>query len=744
MLKKLRLTPKLSIIIGTAFTIVFCIMIVVNASMFKGVIQDGIAGELSAISESNATKIQQIFKAAEDSAHSIEHYLQQAYQLAELHPENNIPSTNPEVASICGSSLYPGKVLSSINYDAELFITQTARNVIDTNSDISAFGIMFEPNQFISDMESYGFFFTQKNRSETGFTSYSDYSSEESYRKAVDSKSTVITQPYEYEGELVLSLGHPLEVNGKIIGVVIANINVDGFATVDAKSEYYPTLWVTICDGDSNIIWDSETMDDVGKNIISDYTPSQSEQQDLAASLAAGTKFAINMTRPDGTKTTVFYSPINTGSEILWSSTGLFTSDAQHKANQSVLISIVLALVALIFILILVNLVLKRILQPIRDVVAAADSIVAGNLDIRLVNDDQDEIGYLSRTFQSMSETLRAIIADADYLLNEMANGNFRIRTREEERYVGEYRGILLAIRRINRTLSRTLNDINESSNQVASGSDQVASGAQALAQGATQQASSVQELAATITTISDQIARNADNALQASNKATIVRDHVLTSNQQMQHTLVAMNEIRNRSNEISKIIKTIEDIAFQTNILALNAAIEAARAGTAGKGFAVVAEEVRNLAAKSAEASQSTTALIEHSLAAIEQGTTSMDETAASMENVVSSVQDITDSIQQISQASEAQSDSISQINLGIDQISSVVQTNSAAAEQSAAASEELSAQSQTLKKLVGQFQLREDVETVQPSMEVTTPITQPIESAPNDYSVSTNFDKY
>lgn len=292
-----------------------------------------------------------------------------------------------------------------------------------------------------------------------------------------------------------------------------------------------------------------------------------------------------------------------------------------------------------------------------------------------------------------------------------MADGDFTVDSVCEAEYTGGFHPLLVSFRGIADKLNDTMQQINQSSTQVASGSQQVASGSQALSQGATEQASSVQELASTINEISNRIKQNADNAQNANEKAGSISTEMNVSNEKMHQMIQAMEDITSCSNEIGKIIKTIEDIAFQTNILALNAAVEAARAGTAGKGFAVVADEVRNLASKSADASKDTSALIENSLKAVENGTRIADETAKSLYQAVNDVNEMAGIIGQISQASIAQADSIAQITIGVDQISSVVQTNSATAQESAAASEELSSQSQLMKNLVGRFKLKNNV---------------------------------
>jgi methyl-accepting chemotaxis protein len=372
-----------------------------------------------------------------------------------------------------------------------------------------------------------------------------------------------------------------------------------------------------------------------------------------------------------------------------------------------------LLMVAIIIVILLVGVyfsfvVIRLIKTPISEIESAAIRMAEGDLDVEISYTSKDELGVLAEQVRRLIRKLRVIIDDENKFLAKMAAGDFTVDSVCEEEYTGGFHPLLISFRGIADKLNETMLQINQSSAQVASGSEQVSSGAQALSQGATEQASSVEELASTINEISNKVKQNADNARQANDKAGSISREMDASNEKMQQMIQAMGDISNCSNEIGKIIKTIEDIAFQTNILALNAAVEAARAGAAGKGFAVVADEVRNLASKSAEASQNTAALIENSLKAVENGTRIADETAQSLLQAVHGVNEMAGIIGQISQASNAQADSISQVTMGIDQISSVVQTNSATAEESAAASEELSSQSQIMKSLVERFKLK------------------------------------
>lgn len=381
-------------------------------------------------------------------------------------------------------------------------------------------------------------------------------------------------------------------------------------------------------------------------------------------------------------------------------------ADTVQMSKESIRFLLVMLVIIFAIGLLLARVISAGITKPLKVISNTANEMSRGNLKAPLDYESKNELGALATDVRQSMDTLSVYVSEIDRIMEQMAAGDFNIAF--QQNFIGDFENIERSIRKYSDNMSTTLEQIDRASSQVTTGSDQVSSGAQELAQGATEQAATVQELADTLNEASIGIKQNADSAKNVNEQMKIAGGEMSASNEKMASMIDAMAQIKNSSNEIGKIIKTIEDIAFQTNILALNAAVEAARAGEAGKGFAVVADEVRNLASKSAEASGNTARLIETSLQAVDNGSRIVDETASSLSSAAEGISQIVDEVDAISQGTGAQAAAVSQITQGIDQISSVVQNNSATAEQSAAASEELSGQAQVMQELISQFKLK------------------------------------
>jgi len=389
-------------------------------------------------------------------------------------------------------------------------------------------------------------------------------------------------------------------------------------------------------------------------------------------------------------------------------------ADAQKKVA---FVKAVLGIVIVVIIIILVVCVVvamrlgvkiaKSISVPANEIEGAAKKLSEGDLNIDIAYRAEDELGRLAESMRASCEFMREVITDTDYLLHEIASGNFRVESNHEEVYIGDFKGLLGSIHQLKNQLSSTLTEINESSVQVAMGAEQMAQGAQSLAEGATDQAGAVQELTAMVNGVSELAQKTVVTTKDSYSQAMQFKQEIENGQHEMDNLLAAMERISETSTQIEKIIAEIEDIASQTNLLSLNASIEAARAGEAGRGFAVVADQIGKLAADSAQSAVNTKKMIQQALEEIEKGNEITNRTSETMGKVAAGIDILADSVQEVNGRATDQAESINQVELGIEQISTVIESNSAAAEETSATSEELSAQADRLKGLVEQFTL-------------------------------------
>lgn len=393
--------------------------------------------------------------------------------------------------------------------------------------------------------------------------------------------------------------------------------------------------------------------------------------------------------------------------------TGIYTDDIDtQKATLVTLMNqkikpvlfwsgAILILFFVVLVLPMVIVLIRQLVKPLQQLQLIARDLQQGKLAQRLQWDSKDEIGELSNSLNSMAEHLNGYaeqtkkIADGDLTAEIIPASN------------GDILGN--ALLQMTTELREMVQQIQTASDQITSGSQQVADSSQMLSQGATQAAAAVEEISSSMNEIGSQTQQSADNANQANKLSTIAKQSAETGSHKMTGMIAAMSDINSSAQDISKIIKVIDEIAFQTNLLALNAAVEAARAGQHGKGFAVVAEEVRNLAARSAKAAEETTQMIESSVEKSKNGTQIAEETSSALAEIVTNISKVSDLVEEIAAATMEQAQGISQINQGLSQIDQSIQQNTASAEESAATSEELSSQANYLREMLYRFKIDE-----------------------------------
>ena len=600
---------------------------------------------------------------------------------------------------------------------AEKMLIGSLENVLKDDKIFSAY-FAFEPNKFFPDTPEGLSYYLYRDGSSTALDvnhDYAIYGTEDYYAPAKEKMATHITEPYSYElsnGQTVwmVTLSTPVtDSSGSFIGVANCDILTDSVDTLVYNDGEFKSAHTYVMTGKGTLIADNLDKKVIGQS----FQVNSDNDQKILDAAGSGKNILVEDKNEysENEDAWIVHIPVTlAGTDALWSSAFVVNkSEALAMVNWITYIMAAIGLLGLIILSCSSYYALKKALAPVNDVMAMAEKMGAGDLsaDHSLSVTTKDELGILANIFKETSGVLSGYIHEISFLLEEIAAGNLTEEIQRE--YIGDFTAIQASLKHIQDALNQTFGEMFFIAEQVSSGSEQVASAAQSLSQGATEQASSVEELTNTIMDIAKQIDGSAIKAVEASRKATEIGSAMEGSNQKMGEMLDSMNSIHNKSNEIGKIIKTIEDIAFQTNILALNAAIEAARAGAAGKGFAVVADEVRNLAAKSAEAAKDTTKLIESTLDSVNAGFKVANETADALAVVVVEAQEIITSINHISENAQEQAVAITQVNEGLGQITDVVHTTSAMAEESAATSEELSSQAQMLKHLISKFKVKD-----------------------------------
>ncbi|WP_283608913.1 methyl-accepting chemotaxis protein [Faecalispora anaeroviscerum] len=517
--------------------------------------------------------------------------------------------------------------------------------------------------------------------------------------------SMTMTDPYEdiNTKKQIVSIVTPVfQANtNEIIGAVGIDLTLDNLNQIMGTYKLGNTGFYILLSAGGQVIYHPE-QEDVNKS-LADVDLSDSFKQAATAHTEGLIEYTSGTTHSHG-----YLAPVGDTGWML--ATGLPNAEFYANYNQIVWLWCIVMLVSMVLVLLMILFISSRLVVPIKHLEKAATEVAEGNLDVTISVKSRDETGQLAREFERMVAQLRnyrGYIQEITNTLDTMANGDMRIHLQYE--YAGEFAPVKQALLGISDSLRKTLSSIDEIAAQVNSGAEQVSSAAQALAAGATQQAASVEELSSMIAHIDESArgnAKNAENTVAVFEKSNQKFQSISRSVELLEGN---MREISNSSAMIMGITRTIEDIAFQTNILALNAAIEAARAGAAGKGFAVVADEVRNLAAKSAEAVKRTAELLAKSSQTVELGVTAVNEVSGTIQSVIEMGNQTNMAVVGMGKSAQEQAEAVTQISEGLSQISAVVQTNAATAEESSASSAELSNQAEVLHREIRKFQLHD-----------------------------------
>lgn len=540
---------------------------------------------------------------------------------------------------------------------------------------------------------------------------YTDEVKGEYYLGAKRSKKIYMTEPYYYniggQQEFIYSIAVPIIRGGEVVGAVGTDIDLRKANSLINSGKILDEGYLFMLSPKGSVTTNKDSsliMKSFGDTWLKEHS------SDVQRILSSGGNYSVKTHIEQIDEDVMFYAQgVSIGMlDGNWLVGGVVPiSNVNASTNNLIMIIVAISIAFILIVGASIYFIIKTALKPIREIQNAAEQMASGNLNAVINYKSGNEFGSLAHSLRNFIAAINGYISHISYALNEIAVGNLDINEPQSE-FIGDFKVIDENIKRITDKLSDTINEMNSVAAHVSEDSQQVSASASNLAQGSTEQASAVEELSASLSEISAQVKNNAGSTGKLDEMAAKDTENTIKNNAQMQQLMEMMNDMRVKSAEINKIIKTIQDIAFQTNILALNASVEAARAGAAGKGFSVVADEVRNLAQKSADAAAETTTLIQASVKSIQESAVIAEKTAADLQNSVENSKTSGKIVADIARITKEQSTALEQIMIGIEQISTVVQMNSATSEESAAASENLSNQAENLKGLIAKFRTK------------------------------------